>query len=345
MWQLFLGTLLAAYPLVGGPLYALAGLFGMRPDPWLYVFLMGSGLWALGQLDAGLGVAAGILGQGLLGWLVLRAARRLGPHPAYALALAGVGLWASWRYFEGPGPGYREQLWSFNPNGLGAWMALGGGLSAFLGRPGWLGTLGFVGAGLGVWASGSRTALFGWLALGFLAFLLRLSRFWQRVGLVGFLLGLGVGVLGGGSLELGRFGTVLDQGYAGSQQRVEIWRQAWRAFREHPLSGVASFPSYFQGHLTERAGALGMTETSHAHSLPLQALAEGGVLGGLGVLVWLGGAAWLLWRRRAWAGLALMAGALALNLTDYTWFYAGVYYPLWVGIGWSLRDQPVRMPP
>lgn len=343
MWRAAFNLLLAIHPLVGGPLFAPLGIrkFSWRADPWLRVFLGGSGLFALGQIDAGVDVAGSTLGQGLLGWLVLRAGQLIGPHPTYAIGITGVGVWAFCRWFAEleTHPWYREQLWSYNPNGLGAWMALGGALSVLLVRPGWLGALGFVGAGLGLWASGSRAALLGLLLAGGLAFALRLPRFWRVVLGLGIVVALVASL--SGRFDPGRFGTVLDLSYRTSQQRLEIWRIALEAFREHPISGVASLAEYSSNHLSERARELSITEISHAHNLFLQALAEGGILGGLGAFFWVAGATWLLLHLRAWKGLALLGVVVILNLADYTFFNAGVYYPLWIGLAWSIsRSSP-----
>lgn len=52
-------------------------------------------------------------------------------------------------------------------------------------------------------------------------------------------------------------------------------------------------------------------------------------------MLW-GSVAVVLVRRSAWRGLVLLGVAFLLNLFDYTFFNAAVYYPLWAGIAWAM---------
>ena len=337
-----LSSLLAAHPLLGGLIHLPVGLWQPRPDPWLGLFALGSGLWATGQLDHGVGMFLSILAQGVGGWLCFRAGQRLLPHWSYAATLAGVSAYAFIRWLDRPYAGYQEQLWSFNPNALGAWLAMGGAISILMVRPGWLGLAGYLASGLGIWATGSRSSAGAWLLAGLLALAIRLPRRWRRLAIGGLAFALVLGVLAGNVTDLGRFGAPLGLDAPDTQVRVEIYRVAWQALLQSPLVGVASFSQYFQANMTDRARELGMTGQPHAHNLLLHALAEGGLLAGLGLAIWLGGASWLLVTARAWPGLAVLAVAMLLNVFDFTFATAEVYFPLWIAIGWSLAATGPR---
>jgi hypothetical protein len=54
------------------------------------------------------------------------------------------------------------------------------------------------------------------------------------------------------------------------------------------------------------------------------------------VVLW-GKVAWEVWHRKNTAAGLLLLAAIVLNLVDYTWFYSGVYYPLWVAMAWMIN--------
>jgi O-antigen ligase len=337
-----LSSLLAAHPLLAGLIHLPVGLWKPRVDPGLWLFLAGSGLWAVGQLDRGVGMSFSILAQGVGGWLVFRAGRRALSHWSYAAVLSGVSAYAFIRWLDRPFPSYREMLWSFNPNALGAWMAMGGAISVLLVRPGWLGLAGYLASGLGIWATGSRLSAGAWLLAGLLALAIRLPRRSLRIAVGGLAIALVLGVLAEGTLNLGRLGAPFGLDTRTTQVRVELYRVAWQAFLENPLVGVPSYSEYLQANPTDRARELRITPQPHAHNLLLQALAEGGLLAGVGLVIWLGGVTWLLVMSRAWPGLAILTVAMVLNLFDFTFATAEVYFPLWIAIGWSLAAAGPR---
>ena len=76
--------------------------------------------------------------------------------------------------------------------------------------------------------------------------------------------------------------------------------------------------------------------TGHAHNLWLHLLAEGGVLAALGFLLWFLGLMGLMLRQRVWKGGVLLLSTLVLSLFDYTFFFAGVYYPLLLALGYII---------
>jgi O-antigen ligase len=97
--------------------------------------------------------------------------------------------------------------------------------------------------------------------------------------------------------------------------------------------GFGNFPLYYQINLPP--GAI-ETYAPHAHNLLLHLLAEGGLSGLAGFGVLWGSVAGVLVRLRVWRGLVLLGVAFLLNLFDYTFFNAAIYYPLWVGIAWAI---------
>ncbi len=292
----------------------------LAPDPWGGVF------WWLGTALTGLLV--------LMGTRVLF--RRVPARYAAIALLVGmsahIGV-ALQQYLRHPG---RVAGLTSQPNILGHWLVSDAALTWLVSGAG-LGLAALLLAAAAVYLSGSRAALVGWLSTGFLWTLGLRRRWW-----VGLLLALAlfgaVGALGPG--VLGRLSTTLNPDYITTEARFQIWRVALTAFEQHPLEGVGinRFPHFYARHrpekaITQRAG--------HAHDLWLQLLAGSGVLGLLGFLTLYASVVWSLFRWRAWAGLGLLAVILVLNIADYTFFDAGVYYVLWAGLGFvlSLRER------
>lgn len=175
--------------------------------------------------------------------------------------------------------------------------------------------------------SGSRAALAAAL-LGLLGLSGLLYRSWrQRALLAGLaLLALGLAAPWAPNV-LGRFQT-----FAASNEvsRPQIWARAWQAFQEHPIFGLGEdgFAAYWR--------VSGAPDTRvpppHAHDLWLQFAASYGLPGLVGILLFTGGLLALAWRWGRWRGLGLAVPVLAMNVFDYTLFYAGVLYPLVLGL-------------
>jgi hypothetical protein len=158
---------------------------------------------------------------------------------------------------------------------------------------------------------------------------------WARGGILAALIVGGLAMLMGVRPELGRLSTILDPGYSTNLARVEIWKVALQAFKEYPLVGVGhqGFSGYYFVHTPSNVYP---PYVGHAHNVLLHVAAEAGLLGLAGFLTLWGTVALWLFRLRQWSVLVLLISALVLNLFDYTWFYAGVYYPLWVAVAWAL---------
>ncbi len=118
-------------------------------------------------------------------------------------------------------------------------------------------------------------------------------------------------------------------GAGGVGQRPELWRAAWFFFIRHPLFGVGA--SNYEIRLSE-AGVYGVR--THANSLYLQALAEGGIVLFAATIFFIVATLAELRpvvKRSAWA-LAAFAATVALaihQLADYLIFYPKVAEP-WI---------------
>ncbi|MDQ3461344.1 MAG: undecaprenyl-phosphate galactose phosphotransferase WbaP [Deinococcota bacterium] len=116
--------------------------------------------------------------------------------------------------------------------------------------------------------------------------------------------------------------------------RLPYWEAAWVGFLERPLWGWGrdSFAAFFDRAWPER-GRLHHTP-AHVHNLPLGMLFERGLVGLLGLGLFLGAMSQRAWRKRDWAFLAVLSALLIANLFDSTLLYGGVLYPLAAVAGW-----------
>ncbi|MER3479069.1 MAG: hypothetical protein C4327_00900 [Meiothermus sp.] len=276
-------------------------------------------------------------GTALLGLLVFYGASYLLTHvdrsrAALMITLGlvihlGVGVW---QHFSNEP---RVAGLTANPNIFGASGVVLASLVWLLG--GWrLALIALVAMTGTVWFSGSRAAFLGGACLG-LAWLGGLPRAWKLAAATLVVLAIDLGLFLGGQERLGRFMTITDLNAASTQSRLQIWQVAWQAFKEHPLTGIGAnrFGLYYLEH--RPPDALEPT-APHAHNLFLNLLAETGLLGMSAFLILWGAIVWTLIRLRAWKGLIFLGIAFLLNLFDYTFFSAEVYYPLWVGIAWAI---------
>ncbi len=110
--------------------------------------------------------------------------------------------------------------------------------------------------------------------------------------------------------------------------RPEIWRTALQAFTSHFWTGIGAenFTAYWH---TRHPGTPAVT---HAHDLWLQFAASAGIFGLLAILWLTAGFVYLAWRWERWRGLGLILPVLLMNVFDYTFFYAGVLFPLILGM-------------
>ncbi len=289
-----------------------------------------------------------------IGWLAYTVARER-PHAiALSLAASGAlqGLLAIWEYrsghtlnlYQGSGASTAGPDYFFNsghavrssgalpdPIALGQVLALTIPVSLALcacERRVWLRTLlaaGTLASFLGLVLSYSRMSWVGALAGIVLALTLlppgrRLWAALATAGTLAVMVALALSI-GGRPLQL-RIQSVLHPTASGvstaqgDRLRKRIWVAALATAEAHPLSGTGF------GNLIAELDQRGVSEQAdaHAHDTYLQFLAEGGLLGGTALLLWLAAAgADLLAALRAHRALAAgAAGALLATLIAWT---------------------------
>jgi O-antigen ligase len=131
-----------------------------------------------------------------------------------------------------------------------------------------------------------------------------------------------------------------------NSDRVFIWSRAAEIIRDHPLHGIGwgNYPRVCGDYYDRVDPAFAMR--TWAHNLELSTVAETGPLG-LATMLWIWGAALvLLWRRRAFAGLAALAAFLAIAQVHDAIYDTKVMYALWFAVALALSPwrgpQPAR---
>ncbi|MGL4611849.1 MAG: undecaprenyl-phosphate galactose phosphotransferase WbaP [Trueperaceae bacterium] len=119
--------------------------------------------------------------------------------------------------------------------------------------------------------------------------------------------------------------------------RIPYWQVAMQGIREQPWlgHGEGTFPEYYRAH-ADRIGQL-QEVPSHIHNHYLQILFERGILGFLGLVLFIVAVSYGALQRRDVAFLAVLAGVLFMNVFDNSLFYGGVLYPLAAVAGWRSR--------
>jgi hypothetical protein len=140
----------------------------------------------------------------------------------------------------------------------------------------------------------------------------------------------------------------------GSNNRWGWWQEAWDAFRDDPVGGTGA-GAFRLVHLKLRDNSLSVTEP---HNLPLQALAETGIVGFLlaagavlAAVLAVGGTVRRLVGEERAAGLTLAVVALLYplhGLVDYDWDFVAVSAPFFFTLGVLLAGgastRIVRLP-
>jgi O-antigen ligase len=151
-----------------------------------------------------------------------------------------------------------------------------------------------------------------------------------------------------------RFSTIADMQYQSNSERLLMWGSAWNMFRDYPLTGVGigNYKNlYFEKYINPKT----VEHLGHAHNVPLQLLAETGVIGFLGYAVFFGYVlfeSFKRWRRREdllglmmfmmTAGFILQ-GFTEMNLgnnlgiTRIYWFIFGMYLVLTDAIAYKIE--------
>jgi len=151
------------------------------------------------------------------------------------------------------------------------------------------------------------------------------------------------------SLEVDRAGASRFASAGG--YRYDLWRIAARQFTGAPLTGVGA-GGYAATYFAERRTP---DTVRQPHSLPLQALAELGVPGGLGLLAFVGGVLWAALRRRGApaadhdrlvgvAGLGVFSAWLVHTSADWLHVLPGVTGVALVAAGLLLARDEAGVP-
>jgi O-antigen ligase len=138
------------------------------------------------------------------------------------------------------------------------------------------------------------------------------------------------------NIDIGRLSTIFDSETSSNSIRLQVWEVALERIRANPWTGLgqSGFTAYYLEHRPLNASSQWI---GHTHNLFLQLWVEGGNWVLVGFLVLWGAVVRQLWRRKVWGAAAVLLAGLLLNLVDYTWFYAGVHYGLWVAIAYALN--------
>jgi Undecaprenyl-phosphate galactose phosphotransferase WbaP len=119
--------------------------------------------------------------------------------------------------------------------------------------------------------------------------------------------------------------------------RIPYWQVALQGVREQLWlgHGEGSFPEYYRSHANQD-GELQETP-AHVHNLYLHVLFERGLMGFIGLVLFIAALSYRAIQRRDVPLLAVLAGVLLMNFFDTSLFYGGVLYPLAAIAGWRSR--------
>lgn len=124
------------------------------------------------------------------------------------------------------------------------------------------------------------------------------------------------------------------RGLSLAEARLPLWQTAWRGVNKRPFLGwgTDAFPKYFLQNWPER-NRLHLVP-AHPHNMFLHTWFERGVIGVLGIFIFLFAVAGRAFRRADVPFLAVLAAVVLANQFDTTLFYGGVFYPLVAVAGW-----------
>lgn len=229
----------------------------------------------------------------------------------------------------------RQSLWFQQYNLAGHSILTTGLVLLSATRSGWLGLAGKVLTLVGIHATGSRAA---WIAaLIGLPWLLWLAcRPPERRWVFGL---LAVGLVGLATLDVDNLGRLKVLDVDEAVGRTDIWRVALQALREQPWTGIGGTTGDFSDYWDANHLGTSREVVTHAHNLWLAYASSYGVPGLLAILWLTAGFLYIAWRWGRWRGLALVIPVFIMNIFDYTFFYAGVLFPLILGLNSLLEAR------
>lgn len=116
--------------------------------------------------------------------------------------------------------------------------------------------------------------------------------------------------------------------------RLPFWDAAWEGILQKPWLGwgADSFPSFYE--TTANRSSQLQAVPAHVHNLYLQTLFERGLLGFLGLLLFIAALSARAIRQKDSLLLTVLAAVLLMNVFDISLFYGAVLYPLAAIAGW-----------
>jgi O-antigen ligase len=126
-------------------------------------------------------------------------------------------------------------------------------------------------------------------------------------------------------------------GFGVDNARSQSMQKAWAYFLTSPIIGVGNRNLNFD---ISRADETTL-RLEHSHNLYLQLLASKGILGLLAGILPIFGILTFTWKTNYPTVLPLLVSVILLNLFDFTYYSAGIYYPFWITLGLMLQKDKV----
>jgi O-Antigen ligase len=246
----------------------------------------------------------------------------------------------------------RAKLWAFNENALSVWLTVFGILAIGVVNNRYLIFPSGVFLILGIFTSGSRSALAAFV-LGLFLLMIKDIKYFRAVLIATTFLLIALTatqiyqqrntIISNPITESdGGFRAIQPNDSNSSRARLEIFRLAWLAFQDSPWFGVGDLQKAMIAKFDARAQKAGLTRQNltHAHNLWLQVAGESGAFGLLAMV-----ALWFVVFRRAWwendrVALICLSVLFLVNLTDYFFYYAPVQIVFWMSAAGFLPRKP-----
>jgi hypothetical protein len=236
----------------------------------------------------------------------------------------------------------RARLWAFNENAFGVWLTVFGILAIGNVNKRLLIFSSGVVLTLGIFTSGSRSALAAF-GLGLFLLLIKDMKYFRAILFTSTCLLIvftatqiyqqrNTTISNPITESNGGFRAIQPNDPASSRSRLEIFRLAWLAFKDSPWFGTGDLQKAMIAKFDARAQNAGLVRENltHAHNLWLQVAGESGVFGLMAMM-----ALWIVvvtraWRRNDRVALICLTVLFLVNLTDYFFYYAPVQIVFWM---------------